>query len=469
MSKRIMVEQTSSAAKAEGASKGAVGAGGKGRVAASQVAPKNAPTTIAASKQQADNKGAAKTATVSFSTEHAGDQSAQDTQTGYSSQSLSAPDLPGTSADAEEVAADNTETFPVGGKAVDPLDEGATTEPTTLEKQDVDDNAEDTGVAPEMRFPLLDVEPNTITSRNTDDFEINLLSRVKKPKIDYHQLAYESVVGRMAGLKKAYNSTNYGSLEPELDITFRPKSDTRKVWKIDSEALQDVLAEASFGFRKTDQGLANQFKRDMRTFVLPNTSDHGGPVMYKRGLNQYRNEALRKQLTDPDPESVEVQVQNARDAFTLNSEVLYARGTTKLQFKTNANRFKFAPQPDNTGNIPVGTDFRSSQGNYGFNIYQGNGSRVMGFGDLSQENYSGQGIVPGAQDNGRGGVQNSLAQTYSRGYFVNSSTPTVNEGRYHPPNASLYATNPTNQTRAAALTPGVGVAPAAVAPQTTGL
>ena len=36
--------------------------------------------------------------------------------------------------------------------------------------------------------------------------------------------------------------------------------------------------------------------------------------MYKRGLNQYRNEALRKQLTDPDPESVEVQVQNARDA-----------------------------------------------------------------------------------------------------------------------------------------------------------
>ena len=437
---------------------GAVGAGGKGKVAASQVATKNLPTTIAASKQQKSNKGTARTATVSFSGEHAGDESASVLQTGLSEKDLSAPDMPGTTEDAGEDAGDNTETFPVGGKAVDPLDEGATTEPTTNETVDVDDNAEDTGAAPEMRFPMLDVEPNTITSRNTDDFEVNLLARVKKPKIDYHQLAYETVVGRMSGLKKALNSKNYGSLDPELHITFEPKSDTRKVWKIDSEALQDILAESSFGFRKTDESLANQFKRDMRTYVLPNTSDHGGPTMYKRGLNQYRNEAMRREIEDPDPESVEVQVQNARDAFTLNSEVLYARGTTQLQFKTNANRFKFAPGADNTGNIPVGTDFRSSQGNFGFNVYQGNGSRVRGFGDLSKDNYSGKGQVAGTQSNEKGGVQNSIAMTHSRGYSVNSSTPSAT-ARYHPPNASMFATNPTQQTSSNAPAPPVPQAP----------
>ena len=256
---------------------------------------------------------------------------------------------------------------------IDPLDKGATQEPDTGHWEKVDDNAEPTGPTPEMRFPLLDVEPNSITSLNTDEWSFTLKPRVHKPTINYESLAYESVVGNLAGHKRAYNSSEYGKLDPEVHIAFEQKADTRKVWKIDSESIQDSLAESPFGFRKTNENLANDFKSSMRTYVMANSHYHGGPTMLKRGLNQFRNVALRKQGQDPNPENVEQAVQNARDAFVLNDQVLYANNNTKLQFKTTFNGARVNTDSGNTGHIPVPTNW--------FGVQQGTSAqRTFGYG-----------------------------------------------------------------------------------------
>jgi len=240
---------------------------------------------------------------------------------------------------------------------LDPLDEGATQLQDKTKKITELDEGLDTGPTPEMRFPYLDIEPNSITSRNVDDWEPNLIARVNKPRIDYESLAYEAVVGGLAGHKRAYNSSEYGMLKPEVDIHFIVKESKKKVWKIDSESLQDSLAEAAFGFRKTNSALASTLKKEMRTFVLPNNSDHGGPTMLMRGFNQYRNAALRQKTTDPNPESVEMATQNARDAFVLNDQVLYANTNQKLQFKTTYNQARVIPDSTNSGHIAPPTSW----------------------------------------------------------------------------------------------------------------
>jgi hypothetical protein len=246
---------------------------------------------------------------------------------------------------------------------IDPLDKGASQQPDTGEYLKVDDNAEDTGPTPEMTYPLLDVEPNSVTSLNTNSWDVTLLKRVKKPRINYEQLAYEAVVGNMAGHKKAYNSSAYGKLDPEVDVAFHAKPNKRQVWKIDSESIQDSLSEAPFGFRKANAQLANDFKKSMRTYVMPNSHYHGGPTMLKRGLNQYRNLAMRRQTLDPNPETVEMAVQNARDAFVLNDQVLYGNQNTKLQFKSNFNSARVIPDSTNSGHIPAPTTWFGVQGN----------------------------------------------------------------------------------------------------------
>ena len=285
---------------------------------------------------------------------------------------------------------------------LDPLDKGANELPTTLEKIDVDDQGEDTGPTPEMVYPLLDIEPNTITSLNTEEYTMNLKKRVSKPRIDYRQLAYEQVVARLQGHKRAYNSSTYGYLTPEIDIAFAPKPNKRKVYKIDPESLQDSLSEAPFGFKKPNEAIAAQFKREMRTFVMPNSHYHGGPLMLKRGLNQFRNEAIRKELRDPNPEEVEVQTQNARDAFVLNGKVLYASETTKLQFKRGYNAARTIPDSMNTGHI--------RPPNTWFGIQAGTGTGTSRGQTLGFDAPSGQGAT-------QGNPQQDATQQNSRGTF----------------------------------------------------
>lgn len=281
--------------------------------------------------------------------------------------------------DKDEQANTNRETENL--EHIDPLDEGATQLKDKTEKIEELDEGLDTGPTPEMRFPYLDVEPNSITSRNVDDWEVNLIARVRKPKINYESLAYEAVVGGLAGHKRAYNSSQYGKLDPAVHVQFLPKAAKKQVWKIDSESLQDSLAEAAFGFKKTNTSLANDFKRNMRTFVLPNNSDHGGPTMLRRGYNQYRNAAIRKKVQDPNPESVEMATQNARDAFVLNDQVLYANTNQKLQFKTTYNEARVIPDSSNTGHIRAPTNW--------FGVSNGPASieRTFGYSQASAETH----------------------------------------------------------------------------------
>lgn len=309
----------------------------------------------------------------------------------------------------------------------DPLDKGATKVPDDGGWVAEDDNGESTGPTPEMDFPLLDVEPNSVTSLNGGTFEVNLTKRQKKPKIDYEQLAYESVVGNMQGYKKAYNSSSYGKLDPQVDIAFHPKAFKKQVYKIDPESIQDSAAEASFGFRKANQQLADDFKRSMRTYVQPNSHYHGGPTMFKRGLNQFRNQAIRKEITDPNPETVEVAVQNARDAFVLNNQVLYANNNTKLQFKTTYNAARVIPDSTNTGHIPNLTNWFDTQaGVVG-------GERTWG--------YTAQGTIPATRDES-GTFAGNLSQTPRVSY----STQGLPSHAPAQKNTDTYATHPTSST-----------------------
>ncbi len=282
--------------------------------------------------------------------------------------------------------ADNTDLMDPAPQ--DPLDKGATAHPSTNDQILVDDDGLSTGATPVMRFPLLDVEPNSITSTNTDEWTFTLVPRVKKPTIDHESLAYESIVGNLSGHKRAYNSTKYGELSPEIDISFYPKNDKRKVWRIDSESLQESLADAPFGFRKANKQLADDFKSSMRTYVMANSHYHGGPTMLKRGLNQYRNAALRKKAEDPNPQTVEPAIQTARDAFVLNDKILYANTNTKLQFKTNANAARIPQQSTNSADIPPPTDWFGGG-------YADAAQRTLGFGSTSTDNYTLQNIPRG--------------------------------------------------------------------------
>jgi hypothetical protein len=262
--------------------------------------------------------------------------------------------------DEDEQAAQNVETMEVGD--VDPLDKGHASQPTTDEKLEENDGKEDTGPSPSMTFPLLDVEPNTITSSNTDDWMPNMAQRVKKPKMDPATLAYETVVANIQGHKKAYNSSTYGKLDPDVHIAFQQKENKRQSFRLDPEALQDSVAESSFGFHKPNTSLAEGFKREMRTFVQPNSHYHGGPTMFKRGLNQFRNKSIRKETHDPNPEKVEVAVQNARDAFVLNKVPLYGNDNSKLQFKTNYNETRAIKDSTASGAIAPPTTWFGVQG-----------------------------------------------------------------------------------------------------------
>ncbi len=303
--------------------------------------------------------------------------------------------------DKDEQAGDNTTTENL--EHLDPLDKGATQLKDKGHWQAENDNSEDTGPSPEMRFPLLDIEPNTITSTNGELFEVNLLKRAPKPTIDFESLAYESVVGNMQGLKKAFNSKKYGSLAPDVAVKFKPHGSKRKVWMIDSEALQDSISEAAFGYHTTNTQLADDLKRSMRSFVQPNSHYHGGPTMFKRGLNQYRNKAIRGETLDPAADKVDVATQNARDAFVLNDQVLYGNDNTKLQFRTRENATRQIPDSSNTGHLPEPTD-----GRYQSNFDSASPFGYPGLANERQMRFQNAAQTPGGRADNIGSTQ----QTY---------------------------------------------------------
>ena len=342
--------------------------------------------------------------------------------------------------DQDEQANTNEDT--ISTKHVDVLDHGATTVKDQNRKIDEKDESENTGPTPYMRFPLLDIEPNTITSTNTDDFNITMKKRTSKPTLDWKNLCYEQVVANLAGFKRAFNSKEYGKLEPEVHIEFEPKYNDRKVFKLDSESFQDSLADAPFGFRKADTPLADSFKRQMRTFVMPNSSHVGGPTMYKRGLNQYRNKAIRKKVWDPSPEQVEMVTQNARDAFVLNDQVLYANTNVKLQFKTNYNAAKTPSDGSSTGHIPPPTTW--------FGVQPETGGAAGGTGRASNQRSFGYGLADPSlrnEDFYTGPHGGLYARTQLHATSIRPMAHVSSQ-----PNTGIYATHLSTDTRA----PGQG-------------
>jgi len=370
--------------------------------------------------------------------------------------------------DEDDQAGENTDTVEVDG--LDPLDKGADI-PDAGEFVEKEDDSMETGESPMMTFPLLDTEPNTVTSLNTDDWAPNLHKRTVKPKIDFEQLAYEMVVGNLSGHKKAYNSKTYGRLDPTVEINFAPKKRKQKIWKIDSESLQDTLAESTAGWRKPNEALANDFKRNMRTFILPNSHYHGGPTMFKRGLNQYRNQALRKKALDPNPETVEVAVQNARHAFVLNDQVLYGNDNVRLQFKSNFNGNAIVPDSSAAGDIPPPTTWFGVQAMPGMS--NASSLRQQGF-SRTDDKRSAVGRDVCSQDPNQDAQLDfsSRSAVYTSGRFPSQYGNQAQMS--HAPsqwNTGTYATHPTSSTSnyATAQFATAQAPPGATAPQSAGL
>ena len=218
------------------------------------------------------------------------------------------------------------------------------------------DNALKKGTAASVDFPILDVEPNTITSRNVDEVDIPM--RRSKPsvnRINFEQLAYEAVVSRIHGHKVAYNSANYGVLTPTYALYCdRGKVYNKQVYKLDSESLMESLAEAPFGLKKINKRLADDMKREQRSYTMTTSTDHGGPSMYRRGLNQFKNKELKHTTLDPQAEAVEVQKQVARDGFRLNKLNLFASEHTRVRLKARYNQ--------NRGAERDGTQYAAARG-----------------------------------------------------------------------------------------------------------
>ena len=227
-------------------------------------------------------------------------------------------------------------------------DQGATAKPDKTEDLDQHGRVLEKGVYESTQFPLLDVEPNTVTSRNVEDVNPTMVKRTEKPRIDFHKLAYEASVSRIQGHKKAYNSSSYGTLHPDYEHKTSRKAFNKQVYRLDSESLMESLSEAPFGLKTVNQKLADDMKREQRTYVLTTSADHGGPSMYRRGLNQFKNKALKKYVTDPDSNSVEVQKQVARDGMRLNNLDLFPSERTRVNFKSRYNQARGAER-DGTG------------------------------------------------------------------------------------------------------------------------
>ena len=165
-------------------------------------------------------------------------------------------------ADVDEgVAGENMD---MAKPVIDEFDDGATRMVADTEKRRAHGDALAKGTAASVKFPILDIEPNTVTARNVDEPALPCYRRTSKPRIDFEQLAYESVVSRIQGHKKAYNSSSYGHLRPQYTLLNEPKPHNKCVYKLDSESLMDSLAEAPFGFKKVNERLADDMKRQQR-------------------------------------------------------------------------------------------------------------------------------------------------------------------------------------------------------------
>ena len=290
----------------------------------------------------------------------------------------------------EDVAGDNDER---AKQVIDEFDDGATRKASANEKRMQHDSPLEKGGAASVKFPLLDVEPNTVTARNVDEPALPCYRRTAKPRIDFEQLAYEAVVSRIQGHKKAYNSSSYGYLKPQYTLKSEPKPYNKCVYKLDAEALMESLAEAPFGFKKVNERLADDMKREQRTYVLTTSADHGGPSMYRRGLNQFKNKALKHYVTDPAPNEVETQTQVARDGMRLNNLDLFPSEHTRVRFKARYNQ--------NRGAERDGTQYAAARG-------------AGADGELTTA-----GTFHGA------GITENVPQNSLVGYVVNPNTPTV--------------------------------------------
>jgi hypothetical protein len=136
---------------------------------------------------------------------------------------------------------------------------------------------------------------------------------------------------------------------------------------------------------------------------MTTSTDHGGPSMYRRGLNQFKNKALKHATLDPSAESVEVQKQVARDGMRINKLNLFPSEHTRVRLKARYNQ--------NRGAERDGTQYAAARGEGASGVLDG--PSVFGSAGVTesvpQQSLVGYVVNPGPSavfSPGSGGVQN---------------------------------------------------------------
>lgn len=136
-------------------------------------------------------------------------------------------------------------------------------------------------------------------------------------KIDLASLHYEMTVGRINGKKKAYNSAEYGTLEPT--VSFIKSSVNKNVHKVVNLSNIDqglFMSEAPAGKRPHQDLAAKDFADVDHTVGKPE-----GALMINRGLNQFRNPTRRRMARDMDIGDVEAAPGQLHE-ITINGKVV---------------------------------------------------------------------------------------------------------------------------------------------------
>jgi len=168
------------------------------------------------------------------------------------------------------------------------------------------------------------------TAINTDDNYIKMDDNQTGYKIDVSSLNYEMTVGRLMGKKRAFNSSEYGSLEPDVKpFVHIEKNQHRHRVKQTSNIDQGLaMAELPSGKRPHTSMAAKDFAEPVRVEGHPGRE---GALILNRGMNQFRNPTVKRKAMDMDYSDVKAVTPQSKE-IVINGQPMEPQN--RLQYKT---------------------------------------------------------------------------------------------------------------------------------------
>jgi len=168
------------------------------------------------------------------------------------------------------------------------------------------------------------------TAINTDDDFVSMSKEKDGYEIDTASLYYEMTVGRLMGRKKAFNSTQYGELDPSLESVRMQKN--KRIHRVKNLSNVDqgfVMSETPSGKRPHTSMAAKDFTEPMAVGSHPGRE---GALIINRGMNQFRNPTVKRKTRDMDFGDVNPVTPQSQD-IVINGNPIEPQN--KLQYKTS--------------------------------------------------------------------------------------------------------------------------------------